>query len=134
MKTSIQPGLAHSLYHPFVAIVASLFAVLPPVSATKVVDGNVVWNVSVSGGIATIDDVNPVSGAIVTELAIPSAIGGGTVQYLGSGSFSAMTDLESVTFPSSLRGIKSSAFSGCTALRSVRVNEGLEYTHYRRNL
>lgn len=58
---------------------------------------------------------------------IPSTIQGQTVTAIAANVFKDNTSLESVTIPSTVKRIESSAFSGCGNLRIVELSEGLEY-------
>lgn len=61
------------------------------------------------------------------NVVIPTSIGGQTVTSIGAFAFQNMTNIESVTMPSSLRRIEESAFDGCINLRKVDLNQGLAY-------
>lgn len=52
---------------------------------------------------------------------IPGTIDGLPVTRIKSSAFQSLTNLESVTIPSSVTTIEATAFSGCTSLRSVMI-------------
>jgi len=57
-----------------------------------------------------------VNNTLVTELVIPNG-----VTSIGSSAFSGCTSLKSVTIPNSVTSIRDYAFSGCTSLKSVTI-------------
>ena len=65
--------------------------------------------------------VTGVNDRTVTELHIPTYIGGEIVTKIGFAAFSNLAALQSVSLPESLDEIESSAFAGCTSLTSVTV-------------
>ena len=71
-----------------------------------------------SFSVGTISGVND---RTVTELHIPTYIGGELVTKIGFAAFGNLTTLESVSLPESVLEIGSSAFAGCGALTSVTV-------------
>lgn len=65
--------------------------------------------------------ISGVNDRTVTELNIPTYIGGELVTKIGFAAFGNLTTLESVSLPESILEIGSSAFAGCTALTAVTV-------------
>lgn len=49
------------------------------------------------------------------------------VDSIGEGAFQSIEGLESVTIPSSVRGIAKDAFNRCTSLKNLTLSEGVEY-------
>ena len=106
----------------FAAAFASHFAFA--VSGTQTI-GDYTWTYSDAesdfGGVQ-ITAVSPKPTGAVT---IPSKLGGANVTVLMSNLFMDCEELTSVSFPSSLKLIAFRAFSGCTALRQVKLPAGL---------
>ena len=61
----------------------------------------------------------------VTEIVIPETYKGKTVNTIAEEGFKGLTNLEKITIPSTITGIKSSAFSGCTSLE-VNIPESVK--------
>lgn len=61
-----------------------------------------------------------------TDVVIPSELDGHTVTDLGGGSFAQQDAIASVTLPATLETVQDSCFFGCTALKTVSVEEGNE--------
>lgn len=61
------------------------------------------------------------------NVVIPSTIDGRTVYGIGEKAFQNKTNIDSITMPSTLERIEAYAFSGCSNIRTVNLNEGLYY-------
>lgn len=73
-----------------------------------------------SDGTAEITDYT----GTATEVVIPDTIDGYTVAFIGVAAFYGCTDLVSVTIPDSVTSIGDSAFSDCSVLTEIDVDEG----------
>ena len=58
-------------------------------------------------------------------IAIPSELGGLSVEVIGVSAFEDNTDITSVTIPEGVASISNSAFQGCSNLESVTIQEGM---------
>lgn len=61
------------------------------------------------------------------NVVIPSTIDGKTIVGIWINAFQNNTTIESITMPSTLERIEEYAFDGCTNLRNIELNEGLQY-------
>ena len=80
------------------------------------------YTYSVSGGTATIEDVDTL---ISGDITIPSTLGGYTVTSIGSTAFYMCYDLTSITIPDSVTSIGYYAFGYCDNLTSVTLGNSV---------
>jgi len=60
------------------------------------------------------------------NVTLPYMLGGMVVERIGAGAFRGNTGIETVVLPGCLAGIDADAFNGCTALTSVKAEEGVD--------
>lgn len=93
--------------------------------AETLVFGDWEYEISTGGKFAAITGYNGTD--IFVE--IPSVINGKPVAVIGPSAFKGNTSICEVTFPSSVRSIRSGAFESCTSLEKVNLNYGIKEIH-----
>ncbi len=93
--------------------------------AEALVFGDWEYEISTGGKFAAITGYNGTD----IFLEIPSVINGKPVAVIGPSAFKGNTSICEVTFPSSVRSIRSGAFESCTSLEKVNLNYGIKEIH-----
>ena len=93
--------------------------------AETLVFGDWEYEISPGGKFAAITGYN--GNDIFVE--IPSVLGGKPVAVIGPAAFKENTSICEVTFPSSVRSVRSGAFEACTSLEKVNLNYGIKEIH-----
>lgn len=93
--------------------------------AETLVFGDWEYEISTGGKFAAITGYNGTD----IFLEIPSVIGGKPVAVIGPGAFKGNTSICEVTFPTSVRSVRSGAFESCTSLEKVNLNYGIKEIH-----
>lgn len=105
-----------------VAAMIWLGGALDGMAETENADG-AEWTFFVTtNGEATVT-AGPKSGDVI----IPDTLGGCPVTRIGTNAFASLKAISSVTIPSSVLRVESGAFSGCSGLTTINIENGLQY-------
>lgn len=114
-----------------------------PASVTSIGDGTFLGcvnlsSISVQNGNTVYDSRNNCNAIIKTSYNLlvqgcKNTVIPGTIYEIGSGAFSGITDLLSITIPASVYAIAASAFNRCSGLMSINVLSGNLYYDSRNN-